>query len=78
MSSAVYTLLGIVVGVLVLLVLIFKAMWRVAEPNEALIISGLRDKGTVKDDSGDRPSSMRPQGRSRTSATSRSSTAQKA
>ena len=53
MSSAVYTLLGIVVGVLVLLVLIFKAMWRVAEPNEALIISGLRDKGTVKDDSGD-------------------------
>lgn len=34
---------GAVVGGLIILVLIFKAMWRVAEPNEALIISGLRD-----------------------------------
>src|SRR5205814_10709557 len=31
-----------VAGGLVLLALIFKLMWRVAEPNEALIISGLR------------------------------------
>ena len=29
-------------GGLVLAVLVFKAMWRVAEPNEALVISGLR------------------------------------
>ncbi|HEV7535256.1 MAG TPA: SPFH domain-containing protein [Acidimicrobiia bacterium] len=34
---------GVIVGGLVLLYLIFKAMWRVAEPNEALIISGLRE-----------------------------------
>ncbi|MGH9120742.1 MAG: flotillin family protein, partial [Acidimicrobiales bacterium] len=32
----------VVVGVVVLLFVVFKAMWRVAEPNEALIISGLR------------------------------------
>jgi uncharacterized membrane protein YqiK len=37
---------GVVVG-LVLLVLLFKACWRVAEPNEALIISGLRDNGAA-------------------------------
>jgi uncharacterized membrane protein YqiK len=30
---------AIVVGAIVLAILIFKAMWRVAEPNEALIIS---------------------------------------
>jgi uncharacterized membrane protein YqiK len=37
-------LIGIIiaVGALVLLVIIFKSMWRVAEPNEALIISGLK------------------------------------
>jgi uncharacterized membrane protein YqiK len=35
-----YVLIG--AGALVLLILIFKLMWRVAEPNEALIISGLR------------------------------------
>ena len=33
---------GIVVG-LVVLFAIFKLMWRVAEPNEALVISGLRE-----------------------------------
>src|SRR5829696_1532235 len=33
---------GVVVG-LVVLFAIFKAMWRVAEPNEALVISGLRE-----------------------------------
>jgi flotillin len=32
---------AVIVGLLVL----FKAMWRVAEPNEALIISGVRDHG---------------------------------
>src|ERR671922_34710 len=34
---------GAVVGGLLVLFIIFKLMWRVAEPNEALIISGLRE-----------------------------------
>jgi uncharacterized membrane protein YqiK len=34
---------GAVVGALIVLFIIFKMMWRVAEPNEALIISGLRE-----------------------------------
>ncbi|MFN2607000.1 MAG: flotillin family protein [Acidimicrobiales bacterium] len=34
---------GIVVGALVLAFIVFKACWRVAEPNQALIISGLRE-----------------------------------
>ena len=34
---------GAVVGGLLILFVIFKMMWRVAEPNEALIISGLRE-----------------------------------
>jgi flotillin len=33
---------GLVVAAVVLLIVIFKLTWRVAEPNEALIISGLR------------------------------------
>ena len=37
-----YVLIGAVLAGLLLAVIIFKAMWRVAEPNEALIISGLR------------------------------------
>src|SRR5947209_1516990 len=37
---------GIVIGTLVLLLLVFRLMWRVAEPNEALIISGLREHDT--------------------------------
>jgi uncharacterized membrane protein YqiK len=36
-------ILGIVLGALVTAIVLFKLMWRVAEPNEALIISGLRD-----------------------------------
>ena len=36
------TYLAIAGGALLLLVVLFKMMWRVAEPNEALIISGLR------------------------------------
>ncbi|MEA2973888.1 MAG: flotillin [Actinomycetota bacterium] len=36
-------LIGIVLGALVAAIVLFKLMWRVAEPNEALIISGLRD-----------------------------------
>lgn len=37
------SLAGVAGTVLVLAVVLFKLMWRVAEPNEALIISGLRD-----------------------------------
>jgi hypothetical protein len=33
---------AIAAGVFVFCVVLFKLMWRVAEPNEALIISGLR------------------------------------
>ena len=53
MSNVIIVPAGIVVGALVLAILLFKAMWRVAEPNEALIISGLREKGIAKDASGD-------------------------
>src|SRR5256886_2865273 len=37
-------LAAIIVGGLLVAFLIFRAMWRVAEPNEALIISGLRQR----------------------------------
>ena len=40
---------GIIVGVLVVAFVVFKLMWRVAEPNEALIISGLRDHSDAGD-----------------------------
>src|SRR3954468_1038049 len=39
-------IVGSVIGVIALLLVVFKAMWRVAEPNEALIISGLREHAT--------------------------------
>lgn len=45
---------GGIVAALVLIFIIFKLMWRVAEPNEALIISGLRDHS----DSGDTAESL--------------------
>ncbi|MDQ1395098.1 MAG: flotillin [Acidimicrobiaceae bacterium] len=35
---------GVVIGVIIICFIIFKAMWRVAEPNEALVISGLRER----------------------------------
>lgn len=35
--------------VIVLLIGLFKTMWRVAEPNEALVISGLREHSTTGD-----------------------------
>src|SRR6267378_7895435 len=37
---------GVVVAAIVLMIVIFRLMWRVAEPNEALIISGLREHQT--------------------------------
>jgi flotillin len=42
MTTLAYVILGIVIGGLLLLVLLFRAAWRVAEPDEALIISGFR------------------------------------
>ena len=40
MTTLAYVLLGIILGALLLIVLFFRAAWRVAEPDEALIISG--------------------------------------
>ena len=37
---------GSIIGAVILLLLLFRLMWRVAEPNEALIISGLRQHDT--------------------------------
>lgn len=42
--NTVYFIIGGGVVVIILFVLAFKAMWKVAEPNEALIISGLHTK----------------------------------
>jgi len=42
MTTLIYVILGIVLGALLLIALVFKASWRVAEPDEALIISGFR------------------------------------
>ncbi|GAA3569232.1 flotillin family protein [Nonomuraea rosea] len=41
MSPELYLAAGAIVVAAVVLILLFKAVWRVAEPNEALIISGL-------------------------------------
>ncbi len=45
--NGIYIILGAVAIAIVVAVIIFKAMWRVAEPNEALIISGLRHQNTT-------------------------------
>ena len=42
-------IVGIVVVALIVLALILKALWRVAEPNEALIISGFRARNSPGD-----------------------------
>ncbi len=44
-----YIIGGIALGVVLLVVILFKLMWRVAEPNEALIISGLRHNHATDD-----------------------------
>lgn len=44
-----YVIAGAIAAFLVLSVLVFKAVWRVAEPNEALIISGLRHNHATDD-----------------------------
>lgn len=54
MSTTLLGFLPYVIGVIVLLALViglFKAAWRVAEPNEALIISGIAKKGANQTDS---------------------------
>lgn len=38
------TIAGIVAAAIVVLIVLFKLCWRVAEPNEALIISGSRHR----------------------------------
>ncbi|HEY3683686.1 MAG TPA: SPFH domain-containing protein [Streptosporangiaceae bacterium] len=40
-----YLLVGAIVLALIILIVLFKIVWRVAEPNEALIISGLGARG---------------------------------
>ena len=52
-STSVIVPAAVAVGLIIIAIALFKAMWRVAEPNEALIISGLRDKEIAKDSSGD-------------------------
>lgn len=42
---AVVGVVGAVLAAVLVLVLLFRSMWRVAEPNEALIISGSRHRG---------------------------------
>ncbi|MDX6311370.1 MAG: flotillin, partial [Streptomyces sp.] len=38
------TVAGVVLAAIIILVGLFKLMWRVAEPNEALVISGSRHR----------------------------------
>src|SRR6266487_2366916 len=48
MDSSQLFVAGTVVAVLAVLFVLFKMMWRVAEPNEALVISGLRERSKVE------------------------------
>ena len=43
-----YIIGGIAIGAILLFLILFKLMWRVAEPNEALIISGRRHTHATK------------------------------
>jgi flotillin len=45
-GTSLIVIAGLIVAALVLAIAIFKSMWRVAEPNEALVISGLHHKRT--------------------------------
>ncbi|MGI8757409.1 MAG: SPFH domain-containing protein [Acidimicrobiales bacterium] len=47
--NSLYFIAGGIVVFLVVVILVFKAVWRVAEPNEALIISGLRHNHATDD-----------------------------
>jgi flotillin len=48
MDQDLLILAGLVVGVVVVLFVLFRLTWRVAEPNEALVISGLRHHAEVE------------------------------
>src|SRR5947207_13311781 len=39
-DAAFYVILGIAVAIVVMSVLLFRAMWKVPEPNQALLVSG--------------------------------------
>ena len=45
--------LGVFALVVILAIVLFKAMWKVAEPNEALIISGMRSRGKAAEGVGE-------------------------
>ena len=49
MSTSVIVLIGAIVVVVLVLFLLLRALWRVAEPNEALIISGLGARGAHRE-----------------------------
>ncbi len=48
MDTSQLIVVGAVVVVLLALFVLFRMMWRVAEPNEALVISGLRERSTIE------------------------------
>ena len=48
MPTEYFVIGGVVLVALLILILLFKAVWRVAEPNEALIISGLGARGKTE------------------------------
>ena len=43
-----YLLVGAVIAAVIILIILFKIVWKVAEPNEALIISGLGARGSAQ------------------------------
>src|SRR6185312_2225280 len=47
LGTSVALIAGLVVFALVVAIVIFRSMWRVAEPNEALVISGIHHKKTA-------------------------------
>ena len=52
-------IIGMIAAAIVALIIVFRTVWRVAEPNEALIISGLGAHGeaSAEDSRGSRSSS---------------------
>src|SRR5688500_2969217 len=50
MEAVPYVTGGLILLAVIALIVLFKMMWRVAEPNEALVISGLRSHGDVVDE----------------------------
>jgi len=48
MDTSQIVVVGAVVVALLVLFVLFRGMWRVAEPNEALVISGLRERSKIE------------------------------